>query len=283
MAIHAPISQCSFSLISHNKAAYQLEIDFIDKAGSSLSKKQVNFAQDRAPVKERLWDVASINSKCGSHLFEKSDFAPINAALAYYTSSASLDTDPIIVTLDLKDTHDLYVCTDCLEGAISTEEDAVCEFFRNPKLELPNKSTRKKIHSLFHTVHPVDFVLREGSLKKGVLKKGLFSDAEADFFQNRGGKAFCQLAEFFMNAMKLGYVARSSSGDFPLDEYVSCVSRAPIDFGPFATSTVLYPPVYGEMYSPTGAFFRTLRTVHCVDGAVDPKSGITTVNVAAKV
>lgn len=282
MAIYTGISQCSFTLTSHHARAYQLEMDFTDMAGSSLSKKHVNFTQDRAPVQGRLWDVASINSRCGvpSH-FEKRDFESIKAALSQYAEMGG--ADPIIVTLDIKDSHDLYDSAACPGESISSEEDAVCDFFRATELDLPNSSTRKKIHSLFQSVHPVDFVLREGSLKKDLLQTGLFSDAEADFFQKRGGKAFCQVAEFFMNGLKLGSVARSTAGDFPLYAYVTSLLSVPTSFGPYNESTVLYPPLYQETYSLEGPFFRSLASVYSVSGSLDPKSKITTVNVAAKV
>ena len=142
-----------------------------------------------------------------------------------------------------------------------------------------------KIHHLFQRVHPVDFLLREGSLKQDLLKSGVFADSEIAFFQGLAGgcETFCQTAEFFMNALKIGSVARTSAGDFPLEKYVTSVARVPASFGPFKTSTVLYPPLYQEMYSADGAFFRTLGSVFSIEGAFDPKSKITRVNVAAKV
>ena len=277
------ISQCLFSLTSHHDRAYELSMDFSDWRGTSLSKKQIQFTQDRAPVEERIWDVASINSKCGSPHFSWSDYKDIKAALAHYTAASS--TDPIIVTLDLKDSHNKYFSSEGSLGEISSQEDDVCAFFQNSALDDSVKSEAVKIHGLFSSIHPVDFVLREGSLKKDLLKSGIFSDREIAFFQglSEGSQAFCQTAEFFMNALKLGSVARTSAGDFPLEKYVTCLGRVPRSFGPYETSTVLYSQLYEKMYSIDGIFFRTLSSVFRIEGAFDVKSKITMVNVAAKV
>lgn len=125
-------------------------------------------------------------------------------------------------------------------------EQCALKFFQSEEV-YPHAKSPNRIKKLFSEHdRSIDFILFEGSLKADLLRSGLFSAEEISVLQedSLGRQSFCQCAEFFMNAFKLGH----TTPGFPFHKYL-----VPIDpekpFEPLSTSVVFYPKSYEELYS----------------------------------
>lgn len=261
------INKSTFSLTPLNESAYALNIAFSDKDGSLLSTKAFTFIQDPSAKEGEIFDIYSQNGACNRPLFTTKDFKGLQLA----ASKLQLEKPkhPTVLVLDLKDSNKKY-----LEGfEIAQHEAVVCDFFQNGKIDPYLSKQAKKIVPLFQGTCPLDFVLCEGSLKKDLIHQ--FSDTQAEYFlsSSEGPISFCQCAEYFMNGFKFGQEVTG----IPADHYIVPISNKV--FHPFQKSTVWYPALYKEIYSPEGEFAKTLKPVFSVSGAFDVKTQITQMSV----
>lgn len=166
-------------------------------------------------------------------------------------------------------------------GLIPQSEQRVCELFSSETLYSNSPSLCQKVHKIFQKNRPLDFVLCEGTLKMDLLKMGGFSAVEIKFLE-KSTKSFCQCAEFFMNAFKLGQTARSETGElFKGESYFRPVGHRV--FEPCAKSVVYYPPLYKDLYSLEGKYAQVIKPLFDVSGHFDPVTQITTMTVGGKV
>ncbi len=266
------ISSSAFSLTPLHQETYQLDVHFLGEDKDILAKKSSVFVQ-QSPVEAGVtWDIFSQNGVCSDGFFTSKDRAlfhhqdenGIKAAVKKLDGKKL--TDPSVVVLDLKDPNRTY-----LDGeAIGIGEETVCQFLSNDGVGEGVLPRAKKVHQVLKGSLPLDYVLCEGSLKFALLTN--FSENEADFFLNRNPVAFCQYAEFYMNAFKLGQCTKTLS---PEALFKPISHSKP--FKPQKTSTVLYPAAYQDIYSVDGPFFQTMKPVFSIKGTVDGR--ITSVSV----
>ena len=169
-------------------------------------------------------------------------------------------------------------------GLIAEKEAEVSAFFKSQEPGPLAGKWAKKIHAQFQKQHSLDFIIKEGSLKRDLLLSGTFSDPEIEYFQTSGigSIAFCQCAEVFMNGFKFGHAAASYGSAFSKDKYFSLLSSKAASFTPKAKSVVYYPPQYSKIYSLDGSFAHMLKGVFSLQGNWDAKNKITTWVVGGK-
>ncbi len=161
-------------------------------------------------------------------------------------------------------------------SSVAKCEEVVCDFFKQEITNSAISSRSKKIHTLIQKNYPLDFVLCEGSLKMDILKYGGFLDKEIEYFQKTkiGAKSFCQCAEFFMNAFKLGQEVRAHEGTFLGEKYFIPISKKYAVLKPQKKSTVFYPSSYKELYSLEGDFAKVMSSIFSVSGQFDKDSQV---------
>ncbi len=281
------IHHFSFSLNPLTDQSYDLNIQFLNDQDTIVSKITFTFLQ-AGKGKDTLWDVFTKNGHCKSslleHLFDKKDEkAAIQASVAL---KAAPPSGPVVFVLDLQEPHTHYSpCHNCTE-TIAKCEEIVCRYFQSQCKSAADSTLKraKKMHALFHSSLPVDFILCEGSLKMDILKDGGFTEREKAFFQSKTGAiAFCQLTEFFMNAFKFGQITMGSTIRFSAERYLHPISNRFAAFQACQISTVLYPSLYKTIYSPSSEFAKALSAVFSVTGEYNNSTGITTLNIARKV
>ena len=264
------VSNVLFSLAPVKQDAYELQIKFFDEKETLVSDKKFTFVQGKSGEGE-LFDVYSQNGTSVpnllEHLFMNHDESGIKKAATKVKGAKG----PTILVLDLKDPVAGYNANE----TVAKGEKMFCSFFQNKPVDGTVSARAKKIKS---KIFCPDFVLCEGALKMDLLKSGGFSVSEVDYFNSpKGAMSFCKCAEFFMNAFKFGQVAHGPNGEFLAAKYIVPINGAV--FGPFAKSTVLYPKMYQELYSPKGEFALVLSSVFSVTGDFDKQSKITTLSV----
>lgn len=149
-------------------------------------------------------------------------------------------------------------------------EKVALEFFKRKESDGCSKTANqiKKLFSLHDRY--LDYILLEGSLKADLLKSEIFSEEEIAFLQEDpiGRQAFCQIAEFVMNAFKLGHTVLGLSAD----QYI-----VPIDpdkpFKPLSNSVVLFPKRYGDLYGLNSPSIQCFKKCFSVIG--EKKADIT--------
>ncbi|MBX3718925.1 MAG: hypothetical protein KF898_04700 [Parachlamydiales bacterium] len=261
------ISKSTFSLTPLHESAYALNIAFSGKDGSLLSTKAFTFIQDPSAKEGEIFDIFSQNGVCNKPLFTMNDVKGLKLAAAKL--QLEKPQHPTVLVLDLKDSQKEY-----LDGAeIAQHEAVVCDFFQTGKTDPCLSRHAQKITPLFQGAYPLDFVLCEGSLKKDLVHQ--FSDAQAQFFLSgsEGPISFCQCAEYFMNGFKFGHAVTGISAD----HYIKPITNKV--FHPFEKSTVWYPALYKEIYSPEGEFANTLKPIFSIFGLFDAKTKITQMSV----
>ncbi len=267
----------SFQLTSLHESAYQLKVDFLSEKGAVVGGKEFTFVQDLHPQEEKIYDVFTKNGTCNASilkkLFSNKDVGQAElSALCFSTPPRSL-----LWVLDLKHPQTGY----CNSNPIKKNEEEIYQFFKAGLANSKASAPSKKLHGIFQQKLPMDFMLCEGSLKVELLSKGGFTDQEAAYFHTHsGGLDFCQLTEFFMNAFKLGHVAKAQAGSINGNAFIYSLSEKP--FEPSKISTVFYPPFYKEIYALDGQFAKTLGTVFSVSGGLNLLTEITTLNVEMK-
>lgn len=293
------INKSLFILEPVEEGGYELCIKFLDKTEGLVSAKKFTFSQakpiqgskeegkvsnddgknaKKEPVENELLDVYSQNGVCSpnvlTNLFSKGDEQGVKKAAQML--KASTFQGPTILVLDLKDPETGY--KENAKETIVKCESAVCDFFKSKTPSTEAGKHAKKIHG-----SAPDFVLCEGNLKMDLLKCGGFAASEIDYFHTpSGAKSFCQCAEFFMNAFKMGETAQGEKGALLADKYIVPVSGKFTSFKPCSKSTVLYPALYKDIYSVQGEFAKVLGTVYSVSGKYDLSSKITMMSVTKK-
>jgi hypothetical protein len=279
MSIH----NTAFSIKGLNEKAYELSIEFLDENKQLLSDKKFTFKQESSVEEGTIWDVFTKNGTCSAGLpFTGADVQDTKKAAKML--SDLLPSDPLVCVLDLKDPHTSYIpCSSCTQ-TIATCEEIVCDFFQQKTVDSSLSKHAKNMHALFQKSVPVDFVICEGSLKVDLLQQGGFTDKEVEYFQatSSGKISFCKSAEFFMNGFKLGETAYSETASFPVDKFIKPLSKKFSSFQPHKTSTVFYPALYKDIYSPSGEFATVLEPVFSTSGNFDPSTKITTLSVEKK-
>ncbi|MBS0606965.1 MAG: hypothetical protein JSR57_08445 [Verrucomicrobia bacterium] len=76
-----------------------------------------------------------------------------------------------------------------------------------------------------------------------------------------------------MNGFKFGHAVTGISAD----HYIKPITNKV--FHPFEKSTVWYPALYKEIYSPEGEFANTLKPIFSIFGLFDAKTKITQMSV----
>jgi hypothetical protein len=259
-----------------HERGYQLKICFRSET-ATISEKIFTFSEEKKPTDTIIWDVFTKNGTTKdkgvvSHLFRKQETDEI-ASLA----GLLMPLDPIgpmVLVLDLQHPQTYYGQTEL--QAITEAEKKVQDAFQTKE---------KRISALFQQKLPlglpIDFLILEGRLKADLLTH--FDDKEGDFLQKNpiGRVHFCQFAEVFMNGFKFGHQAKIGTTLFSMDPYVKPVSKQFASLQPASISTVLYPPLYQEIYSPTGAFATTMKSAFSITGAKDLKTNITMLKFSA--
>lgn len=266
-----------FNIKPLNDGAYELKVQFLNKEKKHISDQIFTFCQKNQNLKDgKILDVYSQNGFCRTamlkNLFKKRDLKGVEQA-AKKLASPFEPKGPVVCVLDIKGMQKSYQ-----DPKISKCEKVVCDFFHEKTVEDSQSPIGKKIHGLFQKSHPLDFVICEGSLKSHLLKK--FTDKQVvEYLQSKSGsKSFCQVAEFFMNGFKFGQEA----SDIKAKDYIKPVSSKFDVFHPYKKSTVWYPVLYKDLYSPQGVYAKALNPIFSVKGSLDENSGITTVNVEKK-
>ncbi len=278
--MHSIICGSAFSIKSLNEKAYEVNVQFLDVDSHSLSDKSFTFLQEVSVEEGTIWDVFTKNGTCQNKLpFSNKD--PVFAETVAKKLPESL-LSPLVCVLDLKDPSTGYLPNTSSLQSIAKSEAAVCGFFQNNIAEKQASKCAQKMHTLFKSSLPVDFIICEGSLKVELLQQGGFTDHEVEYFQtSRSGKdSFCVMAEYFMNGFKLGDTAYSpSKASFSAQKFIKPISTKFPDFHPYKTSAVFYPPQYKEIYSSEGEFAATLKPVFSAAGDFDTVTEITTLTV----
>lgn len=275
------ITSSAFNLKPFNSGSYELEVTFLDENSNPVSKRQHVFTQQVSPSCERITDVYSQNGTCSeipSHLFKrskgclfgKSDERAIGLAAKKWT--AEKPQRPSVLVLDLKDSEKSYKN----RATIAQGEREFSDFLQSDGTDPSILPRAGRIHSLYQKSLPVDFILREGSLKSDLLRTQ-FSDPEAEYLLTHG-KDLCQYAEFYMNGFKLG---QSTKGIFAEDYFLPCAAKDQA-FKPGLESSVWYPEDYSELYSVDSPFFQGMKPVFSVTGSNDEATGISCVTVGRK-
>lgn len=272
------ICKTAFSITPLHEKAYDLNIKFLDKDSHALSDKTFTFIEEFSLNEGTIWDVFTKNGVCKASLpFTKSDVKELNQAAKMLPNALST---PLVCVLDLKDPSTGYLPNSTIVAC----EEAVCSFFQNDTASKGSSAQSKKVHSLFKSSIPVDFVICEGHLKMDLLEQGGFTDKEIEYFQSTssGKTSFCKTAEYFMNGFKLGDTGHVAGKSFPAHAYVKSISPKFNTFQPYKTSTVFYPALYKDMYSPNGEFAATLEPKFTSSGSFDAATEITTLTVEKK-
>src|SRR5690348_1913727 len=250
------IFSSSFQLTSLHESAYQLKVNFLSEKGAVVDGKEFTFVQDFYPEAEKICDVFTKNGTCNASILKKL-FSNKDVAQAEQ-SAVCFSTPPkaLLWVLDLKDPKSGYSNS----HPIKKNEEEVYQFFKADKVNSTASSPSKKLYEIFHRNVPMGFMICEGSLKADLLSKGGFTDPEVAYFNtHEGGLDFCQMAEFFMNAFKLGQEGKGQAGFLKGSSFIYPLSEKP--FQPSKVSTVLYPPFYKQIYAVDGQFAKTLGTV----------------------
>lgn len=262
------ITNHSFKLDRQHDQAYRYTTSFHDQNGAIVSKKIVEFTQPGflTETEGRIVDVYSQNGVSAnpphqiltddetSHLFSGKDIKALNRAAKKIDPKRP--TDRTVFVLDLQDCERTYLNP----SEIQESESVVCNFM-SKKEQAENLGKRaKRAHDIFHNELPIDYVLREGTLKTRLV--GILSEEQRNYFLNTGTKgraAFCEFTEPFINAMKLGHETREINST---PELITPIS-SPETFQPHAwsASTVLYPETYAELYAPNAPIPTALREV----------------------
>ncbi len=278
-ASYANVSSSSFSLKVLNESAYDFMVHFYDGKGHSVGDAKFTFIQEGNPSEEVIVDVFTKNGSCSpnllSKLFSRSDVKEAKRAALKLGSQV---TSTVMGVLDLKHPEFGY-----LKGGewIGDCEKEVCAFFQSSTACGGVSTSSKNLHQLFKSSLPVDFILCEGSLKVDLVQQGGFTEGQLSYFHTKPGVvSFCQTAEFFMNAFKLGEVGYAGPVSFQGEHFITSVGGKA--FQPCQVSSVLYPPLYKNVYSVEGEFAQVMSSVFSVTGGFDPATQITTLNVEKK-
>ena len=156
-------------------------------------------------------------------------------------------------------------------------EKTVLEFFKAKGKYEHSKSPNQFKNLFAQHNHKLDYIIFEGSLKADLLKSKIFSEQEAAFLQTDpiGKQVFCQCAEFFMNAFKLG----SKAPGIDVHKYVIPVNSDKA-FEPLTNSVVLFPKSYEKLYALDSPIAKCFQDCFHVEG--NKLSGITLWNVIYK-
>lgn len=264
----SPITGCSFTLTHLHSQAYELDVTFATNDAPEASKKQFTFIQQSPAYIPEIVDIYSQNGTCLktiSQLFTKKDEKGIEQAAQKW--SEENPCTPSLLVLDLKDESQSYKN----KALIQEKELAFSDFLQEDSLHLTRRA--QKIHQIFEQKLPLDFILCEGALKCDLLHQ--FSDAQADYFlhSRKGRLDFCQYAEPYMTAFKLGQTVKG----FTAQDYFLAPSHK--SFKPAEISTVWYPAAYEEIYSIESPFFDVMRSIFSLTGSKDPLTHISTISV----
>ncbi len=264
------VSRVLFSLSPLNGDAYQLDASFIGSENSVVSRRRTVFQQKTVPEVGQVFDIWSHNGvACSPIAFSSRDIKELRHAVQRKEEINGLS----VVALDLQDEQQLYRDKEQIQRA----EGVVCDFYRG-KQSSDSLDRVQKVQDILVRVLPVDSVLCEGRLKCDLL--GTFSEQEIEFFLKKGtgSLSFCQYAEFFMNAFKMGQEP-TGMPIFALNYFESI--RRP--FHPQLTSTVWYPASYKDLYSFEGSFMKEMRNVFSLtELCTDPESKITAITMRKK-
>jgi hypothetical protein len=258
----------SFALEPLKNGSSTLTIQFFKKGKEDpLSKETFTFfpharvdskehkAKDIASSGYELIDIYSQNGSCSEDivhtLFKSCDKRGAKEAAKALKNSTL--TGHTIFCLDLSDPETLY--SENREKTVEKCEGAILQFFQE---KLPKKaSTAQKV---IHSLNP-DFVFFEGRLKKKLLES---FTAEERTYLNQAKQEFCQITEFFMNALKLGELVINAKGEaLSAKDFIAPVKDLS-PFEPCETSTVLYPKNYAKLYSIDKPVPQTLMKVYTV-------------------
>ncbi|MBS3905284.1 MAG: hypothetical protein KGZ39_08165 [Simkania sp.] len=272
-----------FSITKLNEKAYQLDTVFLDATASSVSKKTAVFIQQKPLGPDQTLDVYSQNGKCcdpPSNLFKNKHLQLLTSQDEIGIKSAAQKMQTVeslglsVLVLDMKDENASYLDRESIIEA----EETICDFYKQPSVDPGYLTRAKKVHALFQTTLPLDFVLCEGALKCNILKN--FSEPEAEFLLHtkKGAIAFCQYAEFYMNSFKFGQETRDSFAE----DYFRPVSSRFDAFQPQSKNTTWYPAAYKEIYSPRGEFFQVLKPIFSISGELDEARAITSISMEMK-
>lgn len=279
------INSSSFFINPLNESAYELTIQFRDEKALHSESKFI-FVQE--PVKEgRIVDVFTKNGKCSpnllANLFTANDLKEVKNAKKQLGGAVS---DPLVAVLDLKEPHNRYLpCHDTDCPTIAKCEEIVCDFLKGKHGNSPLPSEAIEIGSYLQKDLTIDFMIKEGTLKKAILEKGGFTEAQAEYLNadsGAGAIGFCQVAEFFMNGFKTGQSVKTSSELFLPHAFIQPLSSKFEIFAACTVSTVFYPSLYKKIYSPTGEFATTLNSAFAVSGKFNKSTHITTLQVEKK-
>jgi hypothetical protein len=273
----------SFFISPLNDSAYELKIQFEDMQGG---KTNHSFVFIQTPIKEgKIFDVFTKNGKCSpdilANLFETDDLKELSYSMKQL---GSVNNDPLVAVFDLKDPNQGYLsCYNFDASSIEKCEDVVCEFFKGKYPEIPKEAS--EIYHFAKNELPLDFLIQEGTLKKNILQKGGFTEQQVEYLNANHGKgaiAFCQLAEFFMNAFKTGQETKNGGDLFQAQSFIKPISSRFDVFYPCSTSIVYYPSLYKKIYSPEGAFAQTLSHAFDITGKFYKKTHITSLQMEKK-
>ena len=278
------ITGSTFKVIPLNEGAYQLSVQF-SNGQENVSNKTFTFYQLPSVQKGMILDVITKNGISQSQILETFTNRDVKEAKSVTSMLNSTHLSfPKVAVLDLKDSHSHYTpCAEC-EHSIAVNEQYVCDFFKSSLTPPVQNNPAQKLHHLFHTILPIDFVICEGSLKQALVKKGGFSDKEVEFLYTKvGAVAFCQLAEFFMNGFKTGQTARATASEYLAEHFITPLSSRFPSFKPYQESVVYYPGTYKQIYSPEGDFAQILKPVFSITGDYNQINKITTLSFSRKI
>lgn len=274
--------ETTFHLKPLNENAYNLIINFKEQSGAS-NKRKFTFKQQSSVEEGVILDVFTKNGKCQNsllaQLFNQREVKEAkNSSIQAKKMNSSFSST--VAVFDLKTASQGYL--PCLEQPIAQSESVVCEFFKQETFKGTNSKKAKEIYTIFKNQLPLDFIICEGSLKSDLLQHGGFSDREIEYLNSSSGStSFCQLAEFFMNAFKLGQSSISSAVyEFNAQNYIKPIQTA--SFKPQRESQVFYSSLYQELYSPSGQFASTLKPIFSVSGNYFADTQITLLTVEKK-
>lgn len=265
------ISKVSYGLESLNEVAYNLVVNFHAKDGSLHSRKVIQFQQQCPQQVGTVTDVITKNSLCQIFSFEKREVQEAKKVMSMVQADAP---GPFVAVFDFKDPT--YGYGNHSHPSILQNEDAAVNFFANP-LPAGSKKSLKDIHGLFHSAHPIDFILCEGSLKTDILTK--FEDKQIEFLNSKDfTEGFCICAEYFMHGFKQG----QAPNDMQPLKYFKAVSKQTQTYAAQTDSKVFYPPLYKDTYGPYSDFVKSLMPIFNVVSKANLCNGIVTLSVRKK-
>lgn len=274
-----PVNHSSFALSKLHEDSYQLSIQFSNKEkGNLISQNTVIFYQKPPVSNGVVWDVFSKDCFCDKQIVKKSfktnDIELLNQASQHLPYPES---HPIVAVFDIKHHNKRY-----LSPEIADSEKSICKFIQGPKPASENNAA--KIHSIFHTSLPLDFVLCEGSLKKTLLEEGGFDEKAVEYLNSKSGSMdLCQCAEFFMNAFKLGHHAQANGGNvFKSEDYLIPVSNKYTVYPSQNVSTTIYPSKYKNIYAVDGYYASILSKIFTISGSFYDQANLTLMQVKNK-